>query len=164
MSELMNKQKIANSIVLLRVFIGWHFLYEGVIKMYNPDWTSIGYLASAQGPLRSFFFELTNDSILGIVDFLNIAALMVVGITLILGIFEKIGAMVGVGLIALYYLAHPSFPWLTQLNVEGSYWFVNKNLVELAACLVIYQFPTGQYFGLKYIINKKKNTNKTENL
>ena len=89
-------------------------------------------------------------------------ALMLVGITLILGIFEKLGAFVGVGLLALYYLAHPSFPWLEQLNVEGSYWFVNKNLIELAACLVLYQFPTGQYFGLNYIIKKKKTIKNTE--
>ena len=24
--------------VLLRILIGWHFLYEGVIKAYNPSW------------------------------------------------------------------------------------------------------------------------------
>jgi thiosulfate dehydrogenase [quinone] large subunit len=162
MSTTKIKWKLENSVVLLRVFIGWHFLYEGVIKMYNPDWTSFGYLVSAQGPFKPLFLALTDDAVIGMVDFLNIAALMLVGITLVLGIFERLGAFVGIGLIALYYLAHPSFPWLQQLNVEGSYWFVNKNLIELAACLVLYQFPTGQYFGLKYIIKKKKTTKNTE--
>lgn len=162
MSRIKTKWKRENSVVLLRVFIGWHFLYEGVIKMYNPDWSSLGYLVSAQGPFKQFFLTLTNDAVIGMVDFFNVAALMLVGITLILGIFEKLGAFVGVGLLALYYLAHPSFPWLEQLNVEGSYWFVNKNLIELAACLVLYQFPTGQYFGLNYIIKKKKTIKNTE--
>lgn len=90
---------------------------------------------------------------------LNMAALIVVGLTLTLGIFEKLGAFVGIGLLAIYYLAHPSFPWLTQINVEGSYWFVNKNLIELVACLIIYQLPTGHYFGLKRIFNKNKGEN-----
>jgi thiosulfate dehydrogenase [quinone] large subunit len=47
-----------------------------------------------------------------------------------------------------------------QIKVEGSYWFVNKNLIELAACLVIYQFPTGKYFGLQYLFDKKKGVTK----
>ncbi len=72
------------------------------------------------------------------------------------------GAFVGIGLLALYYLAHPSFPWLTEVNVEGSYWFVNKNLIELAACLVIYQLPTGRYFGLERIFSKNKTAIKIE--
>ena len=131
--------------------------------MYNPEWTSFGYLASAQGPFKSIFLAMTNESIMSSVDFLNIAALMLVGISFTIGIYEKLGAFVGVGLIALYYLAHPSFPWLPQVNVEGSYWFVNKNLVELAACLVIYHFPTSQYFGLKYLLNKNKNETKNDN-
>ncbi len=164
MFGIKRKWELKDSVVLLRIFIGWHFLYEGIIKLYNPEWTSFGYLASAQGPLKSIFSALTNEAVIGWVDALNMTALIVVGVTLILGIYEKIGAFVGIGLLALYYLAHPSFPWLMQVNVEGSYWFVNKNLIELVACLIIYQFPTGQYFGLKRIFNKKIETTKTENL
>ena len=156
--------ELKDSIVLLRILIGWHFLYEGIIKLYNPDWTSYGYLASAQGPLKPFFAALTSESTMGIVDGLNMAALIIVGLTLTLGFFERIGAFIGMGLLALYYLAHPSFPWLTEVNVEGSYWFVNKNLIELVACLVIFQFPTAQYFGLARLFAKNKNSINTTTL
>ena len=145
---------LKDSVVLMRIFIGWHFLFEGIVKFYNPEWTSFGYLASAQGPLKSVFLALTSEGVIVWVDALNMTALMLVGVTLVLGIFEKLGAFIGIALLAMYYLAHPSFPWLVEANVEGSYWFVNKNLIELAACLVIYQFPTSQYFGLKRIFNK----------
>nr|WP_299346495.1 DoxX family membrane protein [Allomuricauda sp.] len=150
-----NENGVKISIALLRIFVGWHFLYEGVIKLYNPDWTSFGYLASSQGPLKPLFAVLTQQSVIGWVDTLNIAALLVVGITFTLGIFERKGAIVGMGLLALYYLAHPSFPWLAQVNVEGSYWFVNKNLIELVACLVVFNYPTGQFFGLDYFMKRK---------
>ena len=162
MTGIKKKWDLKDSVVLMRIFIGWHFLYEGVIKMYNPDWTSFGYLASAQGPLKPVFTSLTNEAVLEWVDGLNMAALIVVGLCFTLGIFEKKSALLGIGLLALYYLAHPSFPWLQQVNVEGSYWFVNKNLIELAACMVIYQLPTGQYFGLGRIFNKNKTTNKID--
>ena len=130
MVAIRNEKCLVNSMVLLRLFIGWHFLYEGIIKLYNPDWTSYGYLASAQGPFRPFFIWMTNDSMIGMADWGNKIALVFVGLTLLLGIFEKWGAIVGALLLALYYLAHPSFPWVDQLNVEGSYWFVNKNLIN----------------------------------
>jgi len=157
MDENKKSFSLINSVIILRILIGWHFLYEGIIKMYNPEWTSFGYLASAQGPLKQLFLALTDESIIIWVDSLNIVALIVVGLTFTLGIFEKKGAIVAIGLLAMYYLAHPPFPGLMQLNIEGNYWFVNKNLIELAACLVIYSLPTGHYFGLNRIFAKQKN-------
>lgn len=162
MITIRNEKQLRASMVLLRLFIGWHFLYEGIIKLYNPDWTSFGYLASAQGPFRPFFLWMTNDSLIGVADWGNIIALTFVGLTLVLGIFEKWGALVGACLLALYYLAHPSFPWVAQLNVEGSYWFINKNLIELIACLVIYQIPTSQFFGLARVFNKNEVKSQSE--
>lgn len=150
-----NKWELKHSVILLRILIGWHFLYEGIVKLYNPDWTSFGYLATAQGPLKPFFVSLSNPNIIAWVDGINIVALLLVGITLILGAYEKLGAFIGIGLLAMYYMSHPPFPWLMQVNVEGSYWFVNKNLIELVALLVIYQFPTSQYFGLNSILKKQ---------
>ncbi len=31
-------------LTVLRILIGWHFLYEGFIKLAMPDWTSYHYL------------------------------------------------------------------------------------------------------------------------
>jgi len=151
-----HQSKVIGTVTVLRIVIGWHFLYEGIMKMYNPDWTAFGYLASAQGPLKSIFSAMAHTSVIGWVDTLNMAALIIVGITLLLGIFEQIGAFVGIGLLALYYLAHPPFPGLTQLNVEGNYWFVNKNLIELVALVLVYYVPTGQRFGLDYLRKGKR--------
>ncbi len=47
------------ALVLLRILIGWHFLYEGVIKAYNPAWTAKGYLLSAS-VLKPFFAWLAH--------------------------------------------------------------------------------------------------------
>ncbi len=161
MTELLQREPLLKSVVFLRILIGWHFLYEGVIKLFNPDWTAFGYLATAQGPFRSLFIALTGEGTIGWVDTLNTITLIFVGITLILGIFEKWGAIAGMALLLMYYFAHPPFPWLEQRNVEGSYWFVNKNLIELAALWVLYQIPTSSYFGLNYLLKKDHKTIKT---
>jgi thiosulfate dehydrogenase (quinone) large subunit len=144
-----------NTLVLLRVFIGWHFLYEGVIKAYNPSWTSKGYLLSAS-IFKPVFAWLASESLISTIDFLNIAGLMAVGITLLLGIKVRWGCIGGILLLALYYLAHPPFPSLPQGPAEGSYWIVNKNLIEMAALFVIYQFPLTTVFGLEGLFSKQK--------
>jgi len=136
-----------NSLILLRLFIGWHFLYEGVLKLYNPAWTSKAYLSSAE-LLSPFFQWLASDGMIHLVDNLNIFGLMVVGLSLLLGYFERVGSIFGIRLLLMYYLAHPALPGASQAGTEGSYWIINKNLIEAAALYVLYQLPTGAYFGL----------------
>ena len=37
------------AMVVLRLFIGWHFAYEGLVKILNPKWTSLPYLMDSKG-------------------------------------------------------------------------------------------------------------------
>ena len=42
-------------LTLLRVLIGWHFLYEGLVKFYTPGWTAKHYLSASVGPFPMVF-------------------------------------------------------------------------------------------------------------
>jgi thiosulfate dehydrogenase (quinone) large subunit len=143
------------ALVMLRILIGWHFLYEGIIKAYNPSWTSKGYLLSAS-ILKPMFAWLASDSFISVIDNLNIIGLIAVGISLMVGIKVRWGCIAGILLLLLYYMAHPPFPSLPQGPAEGSYWIVNKNLIEMAALFVIYQFPLSRVFGLEIFFTKNK--------
>lgn len=144
------------SLVLLRLTIGWHFLYEGVIKLYNPYWSAKGYLLSAEGSMKPFFGWLSSDSMIGLVNAGNIGLTLLVGSTLLLGIFTRIGALVGCVLLLMFYLAHPPLHGYSASTMGGSYWIVNYNLVEMAGLLVIIGFPTSQYFGLDNLVGRRK--------
>lgn len=52
-------------IILLRLSIGWQFLYEGLWKFHTlgtpTPWTAEGYLRNAQGPFRNTFRNMTGD-------------------------------------------------------------------------------------------------------
>lgn len=52
-------------IVLLRIAIGWQFLYEGLWKYDQLDsatpWSARGYLANAEGPFRNHFRSMVGD-------------------------------------------------------------------------------------------------------
>ena len=46
----------ATFVAILRIVIGWHFLYEGVWKlMQKGEWSCASYLTAAQGPLAPLF-------------------------------------------------------------------------------------------------------------
>lgn len=155
----MNNQTLttmqSRALVLLRILIGWHFLYEGIIKAYNPSWTSKGYLLSAS-ILKPFFAWLASESFVGTIDLLNIIGLIAVGVSLIIGLKIRWGCIAGILLLLMYYLAHPPFSSLPQGPAEGSYWIVNKNLIEMAALFVIYLFPLTSVFGLENLFVKNK--------
>jgi uncharacterized membrane protein YphA (DoxX/SURF4 family) len=50
-------------LVLLRLVIGWHFLFEGLDKFKSAAWSSEAYLREASGPLAPAFRSLAGDSL-----------------------------------------------------------------------------------------------------
>ncbi|HEY4654224.1 MAG TPA: DoxX family protein [Cyclobacteriaceae bacterium] len=139
------------ALVGLRLLIGWHFLYEGVVKLLNPNWSSVGYLMGAQGPFAGLFHGIgENATMLGISDFVIIWSMIFIGLALIFGFLLKPAAVIGMFLLALFYLAYPPFPGIEiDAPAEGSYIIVNKNLIELFALMVVMAFPTAQYYGIE---------------
>lgn len=49
------------ALVLLRLTIGWHFLYQGLAKLEDPSFSSAGFLGQAKGPLGDRYRELIED-------------------------------------------------------------------------------------------------------
>jgi thiosulfate dehydrogenase (quinone) large subunit len=153
----MNNKAQVFWLVSLRVLIGWHFLYEGMVKLFNPNWSSVGYLLDSQGWFRELFLWFASSpTILKTVDFLNIWGLIAIGLGLILGLFTRVALSGGIALMAMYYLSHPPFIGLQYgLPMEGSYLIVNKTLIELAAMAVLVVFPVNQTIGLDGLIFRK---------
>lgn len=142
------------ALAVMRIAIGWHFLYEGIVKLLDPGWTAAGYLQSSTGPLAGTFqWMAANPTRLEVVDQLNTWGLIIIGGCLMLGLFSRLVAACGIALLALYYVAHP--PWLASaapLATEGHYLWVDKNLVELLALCVVLAFPA-RTFGLDAVIS-----------
>ena len=97
-------------LVLLRIFIGWHLMYEGIAKLLTPDWTSAGYLENSRWLFSGIFHTLAgSEGALQVVDFLNIWGLILIGIALLLGFLTRYVSIAGMALLSLYYLANPPF-------------------------------------------------------
>jgi thiosulfate dehydrogenase [quinone] large subunit len=143
------------ALTILRVLIGWHFLYEGFYKLIKSGWSAAGFLSQSKWIFEGFFKSLAgNEAILKIVNLLNIWGLILIGISLILGFLERAGAIAGILLLGLYYLSTPPMPGLHySIPMEGNYLIVNKNLIEMAALLVLFLIPTGKFAGIDRFIS-----------
>ncbi|MBN1290762.1 MAG: DoxX family protein [Candidatus Latescibacteria bacterium] len=141
-------------LTLLRVAVGWHFLYEGIAKIFTPGWTSQGFLSVSKWLFAPVFRWIADTpNVLSIVDFINVWGLILVGLGLIAGLLTRVSAIFAIVLLSLYYIANPPFIGMDYgVVTEGNYLVVDKNLVELVALIVIALFPTGTFLGLDRLI------------
>ena len=137
-------------LVILRILIGWHFLYEGISKLVNPYWSSAAYLLDSKWIFSSLAETIvSNPTLLEFTDSVNMWGLTLVGASLLLGLLSRYGSLVGMTFICLYYLFAPPLLGLEYGRPgEGSYLIVNKNLIEACALWVLYCFPTSHIIGL----------------
>lgn len=92
---------------------------------------------------------------LEVVDQITMWGLALVGLLMLLGLFSRLAALGAAGFLTLFYIAMPPWPGLPPPPIgEGNYLIVNKNLVELLACLVLVMVPTGKWLGLDAVVGK----------
>ena len=143
------------AITVLRVLVGWHFLYEGLSKLNAPSWSAAGYLKASKGPFAAQFHALAaRPDLLANADLVTMWGLTIVGALLILGLFTRAASLAGMAFVLMFYFAAP--PWIGYfyaIPTEGSYLIVNKNLVEVAALAVIFFTGSGHFAGLDRLLS-----------
>ena len=126
---------------LLRMLIGWHFLYEGVWKLLQPGgWSSMGYLRMSKWIGASFFHHIADTPwLLHTVDLMNMWGLTLIGLGLLFGVLVRPAAFFGILLLGFYYVAQPPF---LMPSAEGHFLWVDRNAVEAAALLAVMLVPS----------------------
>ncbi len=134
----------------LRIFIGWHFLYEGISKLYAPNWSSTGFLMGSHWLFSSFFHWIAETPVLlNIVNLINIWGLILIGLFLFFGLFTRAASASGAFLLLLYYIAQPPFVgFMGEATGEGHYLIVNKILIECVILIVFLVMPQQILYGL----------------
>lgn len=157
-------QKTRIAITILRMAIGWHFLYEGLTKLFGDGWSAGSFLSNTYGPFSGFYHWLTEaPERLQIVDMLNIAGLILIGLALAIGFCSKWAALCGTLLLALYYFAYPPFG-ISLLGGDGTLFIVDKIFIEAVALLFIFFYKEKGY-GIDRLLSawkQKKTVKKLE--
>ena len=129
------------AMTVLRMLVGWHFLYEGLYKLVQPGgWSAEGYLRTSQWFAAPVFHEIAATPwLLKAVDLLNMWGLTAIGLALIVGLLVRPAAAAGFVLLLFYYVAQP--PFLAP-SADGHFLWIDRNVVEAAALLVVMVLPS----------------------
>jgi thiosulfate dehydrogenase [quinone] large subunit len=138
------------SLLLLRVALGFLFLYAGISKIVNPEWTSAGYLGGAQ-TWASFYDWLAMAQNIVWVDFINKWGLFLMGAALIIGLATRTVAIFAALLMALYYIPTLNFPY-AGLHA----YIVDEHIIYIIAFITLIAFNAGSYWGIDGMIERSK--------
>lgn len=131
---------------LLRVSLGWIMLYAGITKVLDSSWTAKGYISQTK-IFANFYSAFLTPSSLPIIDFLNKWGLVLIGISLILGIFVRFSAPFGAMLMILYYFPALNFPYAAG---GKNYYVIDYHIIFALTFLLFAIIDVGKYWGLDY--------------
>jgi uncharacterized membrane protein YphA (DoxX/SURF4 family) len=123
---------------LVKPLLDWEKeLSDGIVKLAKPE------QLEREGSYSPPLDELDK------IDRMTMYGTTAVGFGLMLGFLTPLAGLGGAAFLALIYLSMPPLPGLPLgPKAEGHYLFVNKNLIELFACMVIAFTPSGMWFGI----------------
>ena len=126
-------------ITILRMAIGWHFLFEGITKLIAEDWTSRSYLINTNSLFSGFYHWLAaSPARMEIIDFMNVYGLILIGIALCLGLFIRLASLSGTFLLILYYFAYPPFGVSLFSGSYSNFYIVDMIFIEATILLYIF--------------------------
>ncbi|MDD4109742.1 MAG: DoxX family protein, partial [Prolixibacteraceae bacterium] len=145
-------------LTILRIVVGWHFLYEGIAKLMSPGWSSQSFLMGSSWIFSDLFHKMAaSPQIMEVVDYLNIWGLIFIGISLIIGLLSRWASIAGSVLLLFYFVAFPPIPGYTFGAIaEGSYLWVNKTMIEMFLLIVFAILPAKYFFGIDRLIKRWK--------
>ncbi len=135
------KEKLV--LLLLRLSLGWIFLYAGFTKVTNPAWTAEGFLKGSQ-TFPDLYKLFTEPSLLPTVNFLNEWGQLLLGISLIVGIGVRLSSILGVILMVLYYLPQLTFPY-----VGKTAYIVDDHVIFALVLIYFAVIKAGRVYGLE---------------
>jgi len=150
----------AKGLAAIRILMGSVFLYAGLDKTLfaSGPFDASGFLkfatmgataTSAQGaivnPTHDFWVSLAaNAGAMQVINFLVPFGELAIGIALLLGLFTRFSALMGVIMVALFYVAS----WDFSVN------YLNSDAVYVIATAIVGIFGAGEVWGLDGVLDK----------
>jgi thiosulfate dehydrogenase [quinone] large subunit len=132
--------------LLLRLAMGWIFVWSGFDKLLT-DWTSAGFLVNGtSGPLQGWFMDLgTNSGAVNVINGLVISGQILIGLTLILGVFTRFSLFWAGVMVFMFYIAQ--FP-------PANNPFLDEHIVYIVVFFLLGALGAGRILGLDALIEK----------
>lgn len=129
-------------IFLLRVFVGWMFLYAGSWQILQ-HYSAAGFLNHVK-TFHDFFGMFATPSMLPITDFLMKWGHLLIGLSLVSGLMVRVSGPFGILIMVMYHFAHMDWPFI----VDHLSLFVDYHLVYATVIVYLIAHRAGHVWGL----------------
>jgi thiosulfate dehydrogenase [quinone] large subunit len=136
-------------IFLLRVSLGWVFLWAAIRQLGDPKFTAAQFLAGAK-TFPGFFALFLQPEVLPIVNVLVKTGHLLIGLSLIFGVSVRLSSAFGALLMMLYYFPRMEFPYVSGVNQ----FIVEYHLVYALVLIYLGAVGAGRIAGLETWIAK----------
>lgn len=143
-----NDKKVVYASVALRLSLGWFMLFDGVLNALNPNFTAAKFLAGAK-TFPGFYAWFATPANLVWVDPFNLAAIILIGVAFILGVFIRPAAWAGVAMMVIYYFPHYVFPVVPHGYIVEEHFIYGAIFAFVALSPAAQQFALGNYVRAK---------------
>ena len=141
-SNLLQSSFDRSVIFILRIMMGWTFLYAGISQIWQ-NYDIAGFLNSVV-TFHDIYAVFAKPAVLPVTNFLVKWGHLLIGLSLVSGLLVRVSGPFAVLLMIVYYFAHMEFPY-----VEGHYNFiVDYHLVYATVIVFLIVHRCGHVWGL----------------
>lgn len=131
------------AIFLGRISLGVIFLYAGITKILDPNWSAAGYLNNAK-TFPALYHWFASAGNIGWINLVNEWGLTLVGAALILGVLVRWASLGGMLFMVLYYVPVLKIP------------YVDDHIIYIIMFLIFFASNAGTLWGLDSMLYKHK--------
>ena len=129
-------------ILLLRLSMAWVFLYAASHQIFG-GFSVAGFLGSTR-TFHWLYGPMASEPVAGVLSYLVAYGHLLIGLSLLAGLFTRAGAIAGIGLMLLYWMAHMDFPYISDHNN----FLVDEHIVDALVLGLLIATHAGHYVGL----------------
>ena len=130
-------------VLAFRLMMGWTFLYAGVWQVLSPDFSAASFLARTK-TFHDIYAPLASPTMAPILTFLVKWGHLLIGLSLVSGLFVRVSGVFGVALMLIYWTAHMDFPY-----IETRQWLIiDFHIVFAALTAWLVVVNAGLFWGL----------------
>lgn len=138
-------------LLFFRLAMGWVFLYAASHQVFDPGWSVAGFLSHAK-TFHGLYALFTTPTWAPVITFLVGYGHLLLGLSLIFGLFTRWSAAVGIVLMVLYWTAHMDWPYIDNSNN----FILDFHLVYAGVLWLLIVKDAGHLWGLDAWVSRRR--------
>jgi len=130
-------------IFLLRLSMAWVFLYASSHQVFVSGFSVAGFLSGTK-TFHDFFAVFTAPAVAPVITFLVAYGHLLIGLSLLAGLFVRVSSVFGIGLMIVYWMAHMNFPYIS----DTTNFLVDEHVVYALVLGLLIATHAGHVLGL----------------